>query len=457
MDLQLNVNGADRNKEEWEMKKGIAALCLLAMVLGMLGGCRKTEPEASQSAGASPEALPVIHMCVDAAYTAGGGSPWPELLDAVPGMGREFTVLREALPVKDPERDAQLTRIRTEVMAGKGPDLFFCDCLDIYYLPDVSSGALFPFPEAAMDRRIFLPLDDYIAKAQRMEWDQLLPAVMEAGRGEEGQMLLPLAYRFAAMGYDREKFQLKEALPMTWDQMLESQDQLVQNAAALTSFDGVLGALADYDREELRFSQEELLLRAEQVWGQEEKWRGGQLDEIYEWNEEAGFFRPKEGVEPLNFGNFERAQIDGHADLSLSGKEYIMVPLYNTAGGVTAQVTAFAAINRNTQFPEECFRVLDTLLSKSQLQKSGIYACMGGIAPYQGLGSSTEPFCGWHMNDWNWEQFNQIVGQINAAQFYTPLNEELGKIVPERFNNGTPMEKIVPGVYRTMEMLLAES
>ena len=82
---------------------------------------------------------------------------------------------------------------------------------------------------------------------------------------------------------------------------------------------------------------------------------------------------------------------------------------------------------------------------------------MGGIAPYQGLGSSAEPFCGWHMNDWNWEQFNQIVGQINAAQFYTPLNEELGKIVPERFNNGTPMEKIVPGVYRTMEMLLAES
>lgn len=38
--------------------------------------------------------------------SAGGGSPWPELLDTVPGVGREFTILREVLPVKAPEGDA---------------------------------------------------------------------------------------------------------------------------------------------------------------------------------------------------------------------------------------------------------------------------------------------------------------------------------------------------------------
>lgn len=85
-------------------------------------------------------------------------------------------------------RDNELTRVRTEIMAGEGPDVFITTCQPEYVDP------VFKYPDQVMSRRTFLPLDDYIKNAQFMEWEKLTPVVMEAGKTGEGQMALPLTY-----------------------------------------------------------------------------------------------------------------------------------------------------------------------------------------------------------------------------------------------------------------------
>lgn len=77
-------------------------------------------------------------------------------------------------------------------MSGSGPDVFImrCDEKASWH----TEQALFQIPEQAIESGLFLPLDDYIENAQFIEWDKLTPIVMEAGRNEEGQLILPLTY-----------------------------------------------------------------------------------------------------------------------------------------------------------------------------------------------------------------------------------------------------------------------
>ena len=101
-------------------------------------------------------------------------------------------------------RHSELTRVRTEIMAGKGPDVFIAACDNHANLE--REEALFKYPEQTLDRRMFLPLDKYIENAQFMEWDKLQPAVMAAGKNEDGQQLLLLTYSMPLSIFRKSEF-----------------------------------------------------------------------------------------------------------------------------------------------------------------------------------------------------------------------------------------------------------
>ena len=89
-------------------------------------------------------------------------------------------------------RKTVLQRIRTEIMAGEGPDVFL-----MRYTPAWKFAAggvmiendyegtdfLFRYPEKAMETGLFLPLDEYIENnAELGEWDEIVQPVLDAGR-----------------------------------------------------------------------------------------------------------------------------------------------------------------------------------------------------------------------------------------------------------------------------------
>ncbi|MBP3704835.1 MAG: hypothetical protein J6I98_04790 [Clostridia bacterium] len=123
----------------------------------------------------------------------------------------------DVLPASGPERANALKRLRTEIMAGEGPDVFIMLCAGGFN----SGEAFFQVPEKAMKNGLFLPLYEYLENAQFMEWDKQTAVIMAVGRDEYGQQLLPMAYTLPLTYYRASDIEsVKPGAETTWDDML---------------------------------------------------------------------------------------------------------------------------------------------------------------------------------------------------------------------------------------------
>lgn len=425
-----------------------ALLLLMAFLCALVSGCGSSagEPSATASAPVTVEqmeefyGMPVVTVLLDTPEV--DGHNWlTKTLERLPGYNRDFMVHVESLPYDGADRANVESRVRTEMMAGKGPDSFLCgSSFTGYWGDDFNSVPFFHFPQQAMNNRLFLPLDDYIENAEYMEWDKLLPVVMEAGRGEEGQMILPLAYSMGLAAFDKEAYTPPISLPCTWEEMLESGDPSILMAAS-ASLAYVMGPVADYERDALLLSEEEVLAYAKK---KHAMWHPSSPDEIESlpgWFErEMG----RTGLDPLPMGK--------------DAPEYWMIPTYNSRGGITAWVPVYAAINRNARYPDEAFKIIDYLLGETAQTKGEIYTeLFDGYPVYMGLGSEETPLDGrWYMNEGNFQEYQKIVGQINQVIFPASLERTLHGMAPGYLSE-EQLEKDVHENYMLMQMMLAES
>ena len=410
---------------------------------GFFAGCKTiVDAESASSMLSAPSEMTVVTLCVDHRAVRSELGP---VLQAIPGYGKEFLVDTTMIPSSGGERDAVVTRVRPEMMAGKGPDLFFCECplLGQWNSEQKDETALFPFPGQMLESRAFLPLDSYIANAEFMEWEKLFPAVMEAGKGSEGQMLLPLTYSlWNVLICPKDESSPSFQRPMTWREMAASEDPVLRFTAAIGWINDVAGDFADYSKDELRLTEEELL---ELVQGYS-RLRG-----------EAPGNYGEQGGEIIDF-SAETLQAVG-SGLGDNSKECCMIPCYNISGGVTVNITNFVAINRNTEHPDEAFRVLDYLLSKSVQCTSDLYQNgLLGMPVHLELGQADTPLWGsWYMSEEIFREFQALRKEVNTAKFPGPLDAALLKIKEASSGSEEALKAAVHKQYVEMQMMLGES
>lgn len=417
-------------------------LFLLILIIIFISGCSNTNSNerntlANVERVEETTGLKTISIVVD--LVDGGGPPdaITQTLNKVPGFGEDFVYQIEVLPILNgQERDTAISRIRTEIMAGKGPDLFLC----AQRLYGISAGSedmpFFQFPVQAMSNHLFLPLDDYIEKAEDIDWDSFQPVVMDAGRNEEGQQIIPLAYTFEVALFDRS-YTPKAQFPMTWEQMTEDPDPNIRAASKGLHYN-IIGNLADYSKDVPAFSEEELL---------------GWITKQYETWQTV----PTDSRDVLLYMLDRQLFSDPNSNISLSGEqEYTMIPVYNMSGGVTANITTFAAINRNARRPDEAFRIIEYLLDPEIQQTSSLFQYrMEGLPVYTGTGNSDTPQnCYWQMNEVNYKAVTAAQEQINVANFLGPLEACLWEV---SWYDEEMRKKSVHEQYVLMQMLLAES
>ncbi len=285
------------------MKRRFHTLWMVVLVClncGFLGGCRKEEAprlaaesqKEFQAAEAGEGALQVVtDMDWMAQWYRGrtqayqGQKTFARILDYFGGMPGGTEVQLEVLPAEDGSYQAALTRMRTEIMAGGGPDVCYLSgfggCED-----SLPTDTLFPNPEHAMASGFFLSLDRYMEEAQFMEPEKLLDSVMEAGRYEGAQYILPMFYRLPMGVLLREAG--PEDLPSGWDEAAASQEEDIQRMYALAAASSVpgfreiaFGRIADNVGEELLLDKDTLFQRTREALSLYEKFPG-QL--IYEEN-----------------------------------------------------------------------------------------------------------------------------------------------------------------------------
>lgn len=416
----------------------LRVLLILIAVLSVCGiSCQSHDNETSKKSDVMDTSWSaerdMIHICVDL-FSDISDNDIRSFMDLIAGQDSKISWSYEKIPRENPERGNYLTRLRTEILAGAGPDIFICNC------PSSGVEALFPFPKQIANNHLFLQLDDYISNAQFMEWEDLFPLVMAAGKNDEGQQLLPLTYEFNMRLFDKDGQEPETDRPMTWDKMVQTKDISVETVAKAGYISDIFGELADFNKDIPSFTEDALLDVAKDYLNLEFYEKGMGIYWIGGWFEDGGN--------------------GGSLSLDENGSEFFMLPSYNIDGGVTANICTFAAINRNTDYPEECFKALDYLLSQKAQQHEKIYQRMRGWPVHMDVGTKDSPIHSKYMSKENYSEFCTVREQINAVKFYTPLDDTLNDISAKWHSakqSEIELEKIVHKQYTTMQMMIAES
>ena len=423
-----------------------SVLLAIALLCTFLGACGDDDFDVPQPPDPQPTDAPTLRVLIDLSLEGSTSAICRDIKSLIEqyaeGCGEKYQVTVEALPtISEPDvRNPTLTGLHMELM-GDGPDLFILRNFSSNSGPYTDVKNFFPFPTSAMRQRLLLPLDDYIKDDPN--WENLQPAVMEAGKLNGSQQIVPLSYRITTSLLDVDKYDLTVKTPMTWEQMLDSGDPVLRRAACglPDSNAEILGVLADYQEEELRFTEEELQEVIRRL--RRELADLGSFDVM-----EAGFDPLSVSVSPLNDSFFYASSEDN----------FWMIPSYNREGGVTARVGVYAAVNRGTKYPDECYEVLKALTSEGAQRSESLTTL--GLPVYMDMGQETSPAAtDWYLDDWDYQQLKTLQGQINAVEFTTPLTDELTTLFQEclQMEDQGEVEQTVHDAYITMKMMLAES
>lgn len=367
------------------------------------------------------------------------------VLRTVPGNDKDFKVTFEALPRTEPERSNRLTRLRTEMMAGKGPDLFLINLENSSIFTENTDSLLeplFPFPEKSMKNRLFLPLDGYMENARFTDFSKFLPELMELGRNDEGQQIIPLTYDFHVGSFNTNYFDIPLEKTGAREDMLHSRSLALEYYAGslgLMSLD-YFGTPADYYEETLNFTEDEL------------------FEQAMLWNEHfrklwAGEYKSVVDLEYFRMGPVTTMDFNDSV---------LIVPARNRDGGVTANMGIIAAINRNASYPDQAFAVIDKIASESVMRDESLYSWSGGIVANTELSTPEKPLQWLRMTQEAYDAYRELVDQVTVVKFPTRLEKAVYEGVCLPCINGElededDVRAAVHRAYMTMQMMLAES
>ncbi len=455
------------------IKKVLSVILILALALmsfGGLSGCQ-IQPKSNEP----------LRILVDAVASDGEAA-----------LEREFTQFMEKMDVPqdfeieflpgasletgdDSERQARITQLRTEIMAGEGPDLFLI-CRN-------EQHSLFLTPEKNMEQGQFYPLDDLIEKAQYMDWESLTPEVMAGGHSEQyGQCILPISYDLPVACFRKDD--LPEApAGNSWQDVLADESEFLQVPAALIAAvkgtEGrdlganfaadTFGPVADYavSPRQLNFTEDELLQRMQAMVEIEQKASANAwgLPEYFtacisgRWND-------------INEMDIYRDHIDGSVDkIPLT-----MVPRYSDDGGVAVEINSYAAINANTKRAEDAFALLDALFSpQALLEMRQIYSPLatGEALVFEDVFSPDYAKAyraankdekekmgiydlGWSFSQENFDEFTRIRRQITCAQFCGDINLQVQYLLDYCLSDPDNTEQLVHEYYQRIRQMLGE-
>ena len=481
------------------MKRFVCAL-LMVLLLSLFSGCSKNKPGSGVPKKQDSE---MLRICIDLGFV------YNEIDD--PGFQRDFRsqtlVMKmieagnakgvdvprkfeiEYLPVSGSERETALQRIRTEVMSGGGPDLFIAACSEKY--PIDENEALFTMPEKAMELALFMPLDEYMENNTYFaEWDEMNQTVLAAGRNEEGQQIIPMCYTLPVAVYRAADAEHTPSKEITWTDMLESEDEALRAAAVWTrnydeyregsSFvplglpmtEFLLGEIADYKEEELLFTEEELVGRLQEIQDLADRYEAGEFDTA---PPHYFTYMGREFDNAQTMCDINGTEYDMRAGIEQT-EAYSMIPLYSDDGGVTAEIMAYMAINRNAKYPEEAFRVLDYLMSFSeqmiQRKMGSLYSTMlsqiyPGVPMYNELMQEEHRLVspndgnrtGWYLTDENFAAWCEVREQITHVKFRNELDKQFIQAYRDYYEaarQGEDSTEVVAESYRNMQRMLRE-
>nr|WP_317428325.1 extracellular solute-binding protein [uncultured Blautia sp.] len=416
------------------MKKYIIIFMVSVLFL-YCSGCEKEKQHSTEK---------TLTVCVEAEL----GDYARDLLDLWEMLNEGVQGKLEIIPQDSDTAEIKASNIRTELMSGEGPDVFL-----------LSTGAeresmpvLFPNPEKLMYTDTFLPLDDFLETAEYARPEKFNQKILEAGKTEKGQMILPITYTYRKFAFRKTDLEGLQEIPLSWEELRTCENPVLQEAVFYYTnrMYPLFGELADYKEGKLLFTEKELQTMLEEVCA------------YTEWNE----YRENRPEDLSIQGLF-----DFYPNLAASQDEKILVGIPNKNGGITAEIGTYIAVNRNTKIPDEAFSFLDLLFRDEILFGPGIEVGTkwGGNMFQRWFSDKDHLILNQELakrypdlSEADLTALEKLDNQINAVSFYSDLEKELADLYWPYFQSYHAKEEetkrleMVSKAYETMKMKILE-
>ena len=271
-------------------------------------------------------------------------------------------------------REAEITRLNAEIMAGGGPDLFLMGTR-------FTDSNLFPDLQKAMRNGAFLECGNLLqADGIDLDGNDFWPNLMQTGKVGAQQYIVPLSFDLLLGAADETTLQ-KSEFP---SEVGNTEDFIAQcikayaKQGATTNLEEDLSVymakpLLDYNenRVQLQDTQVQKILELNKQVQNNKEWMQGIQDFLqesknnglasYEWREAK---RLASGERLMQISDFSMILPSIRA-LQKVGNEPVLRMVPNEEGGATAMVRSYGMINANTKNPRAAAALLAYLLSDS--------------------------------------------------------------------------------------------
>lgn len=229
--------------KKYAWKTGAAILCVCTLTAGLLG-CGTEEKSEEEK---------ILRVVTD-------GRLYNDVEFAarfLEGVDSGIEVRIQRLPDKQEERKTEIQKLRTEIMAGKGPDVYLLDGgreTGKEFLP------LLENPYQTMQSGALAPLDDLMEKDSYWEDSTYSKAILKEGQYDGRQYILPMSVNYYVLprADDMEKM-TGNTLGEWVEQAESSQDVRIKEAfysAVWSQCARWIQPAADYETGEVLFNKE---------------------------------------------------------------------------------------------------------------------------------------------------------------------------------------------------------
>ena len=356
-----------------------AVLLVLVLILLMtLPGCKEDGPVTLRIVTES------IGQTEDGWATPRGIDQITQLVLAYRKTHENVDVVLEQIPFSGEARLGKLEQLRTELMAGKGPDVLILPGGSVLTdMMGMVTEGLIPDVEMAMRNGMFADISEYYDADTELGKESLNTTVMDAGIVDGARYVLPLRYDFPVACVNMDAFSktglstdifngtvmtFMEAALQTNDGLADSM-QLDPNMLFL---ENLLPKAVDYDAQQVLLTKEQLINFVQTYWTYFQKCRRVEDYPQHAWL--GNFGKPELDITEgfwlnswINMGYWMCVEpldrtIHAVARAKSVEAELQMFPLRATDGKLVADVTVYGAISAGCKNPEIAYDFLRQLL-----------------------------------------------------------------------------------------------
>ncbi len=423
-------------KHVWKTRTAILCVCTLTAGLWGCGTEEKSEEE---------KILRVVtdgRLYTDVEFAA-------RFLEGV-DSGIEVRIQR--LPDDKAEREIEIQKLRTEIMAGKGPDVYLIDGGEEYgeeFLP------LLENPYQTMQSGALAPLDALMEEDSYWEDDTYSDVILKAGQYDGHQYILPMSVSYYVLPRETDMEEMTEDTLGEWlEQARNSQDIRLKTAfwsSLWAQSARWMQPAADYERGEVLFNKEKWIKFS---------------DQYFQFHIDVG----EEVHETGNWYNFEMLSSAVFSDKT-SSIDLQVVP--DLEGRKMASIQTYGAVGMSSDLKQEAYDFLMLFLNDRSQKYSREHSEGSMILPqiYGYFDSAFIPvqesaFEAWmhYPPDEELEKMLQSFHELDGAYFLTKAERELFEGVYEieiqstypDYDWNPALAKITDSAWNTYKMMVSE-